>query len=1420
MYLHPRLLALAADVRWRIIISAVVGMLAVAAGVARLAVAAVIIVEVVRGNATFESLTWPLVIMAILIAARAYLQYLQEVMSHHTASMVKVKLRERLYEHSLALGPGHFDSSRTGDALMSLAEGVERLEAFFGRYLPQMIVAALAPVVIFIFMAIIDFRTGLVFLAFALLTLVIPNMFHRWNRERSMARRDAYGALGADFLDAVQGLSTLKAFGQGRMRGELLAERARQLFRTTMGVLAANAATGALTILGITGGAAVALGWGAVRVADGELELRALMIVLMLGVEIFRPLRELVQLYHDGVMAMSSAEGIFAIMDSPVSVRDPDRSQPAGASAVPSDELKPEISFESVSHAYNQGRRPALHHLSFTLQEGETLGLVGPSGAGKSTIVWLMLRFFDPQQGVIRMGGHDLREIPMEELRQQISVVTQDTYLFHGTVAENLRFGNPEATQEELEEAAKAANAHEFIHRLPNGYETVVGERAVRLSGGQKQRIAIARALLKDAPILILDEALSSVDAENEAVIREALDRLMQGRTTLIIAHRLSSVLRADRILVLDEGRLVETGTHSELVAAGGLYAGLMAQQQERLDFGFLPTPGTPNHPGAAVPQVDVGAFIPRTAHGGHGHHHHDSPQAHRRDGERGDGHASHSAAHDHGSGREEDGHHHQGAAQAHRRDEGHEHGHSSHSVAHDHESGREEDGHHHQGAERAHRRDEEHEHGHASHPAATDHDSGREEDRHHHQGAERAHRRDEGHDHVSHHAVQASAGDRHGLQPDAEAFIPRPGHDGHGHHHHAAPGARHGAMENGHREGPAHLGIITVWARLLGLVRPWGTELVLTFLLGVAHHGTAIGVGVVSALLVGQVITGGDLTLLLILLAVLTPLAAFFIWTESWVAHDLAYRLLAEMRVDVYRKLDPLAPAYMTRRRSGDLVSVVGGDVETVEFFFAHTITPAFTAVVVPGVVVAVLAFIAWPMALAVAPFLLAVALSPFFAQKRSERLGEELRHQLGDVHAHMVDSIQGMREISAFGRGKARTAEMVDNSWKFAHFQLRFLKERAFQIGFIEAMTALGGLVVLTIGVWLLTNGNISRPELILAVVLSVAAFAPVSDIARTMKQLMETLAASRRLFAIHDEPVPVRDGPGVDDTRRNGRESAAPSLDFDAVAFDYGPGEPQALGGVSFKVEPGKTIALVGRSGAGKTTCANLVMRFWDPSIGAVRMDGHDIREFKLDDLRRQVALVSQDTYLFNASIRDNIVLGRPEASQAELEDAARQANCHDFITSFPDGYDTLVGERGMQLSGGQRQRIAIARALLKNAPVLVLDEATSHLDAVSESQLRQALVKLMEGRTTLVIAHRLSTIRDADRIVVLDHGQAVEQGSHEELLEQQGLYAQLVATQLVSAGNGHESAHEDDAHQGHAPELPAEWTGVPGGHHHHH
>ncbi len=1266
MHLDPRLLSYTPGVRLRILLASVLGLLAMGSGVARLAVAGVVIVQVIHEGADFSTLFAPLVAMAGLILLRSLFQYLQEMVSHHTASIVKIHVREKLYQHCLALGPGYFDQSRTGDGVLTLADGVERLEAFFGRYLPHLTVAILTPPLIFAFMAFIDWKIALIFVVFALAILMLPNTLAKWNTLRNIRRRDAYGALGSDFLDSVQGLATLKAFGQSRARGDLLADRSRALFRATMGVLAANSLTGAVTLMGISAGAALALGYGAWRVSQGDMELRPLLIVLMLGVEIFRPLRELVQLGHEGMIALASAQGVYEILDAPIQVREPETARLQVNGTEPA-LLPPVLTFENVTFGYQSGRRPALGQVSFTLNAGETLGLVGPSGAGKSTVVSLALRFFDPQQGRILLAGQDLRDLPLDYLRRHVAVVGQDTYLFHGTIAENLRFAKPEASQEEIEEAARVANAHDFIQALPHDYDTVVGERAVRLSGGQRQRIAIARALLKDAPILILDEALSSVDTQNEAAIQRALDSLMQGRTTLTIAHRLSSVIGADRILVLDEGTLVESGTHHELVTAGGVYTQLMANQQTSQDDGLQAH-------STGTPQATAVGHVPQEhADGTTGHH---------------------NSAHD-----------------------GHGHGGPRH------------DGSHHHGQ-----------------------------------------------------------------------------HQGQGHHGQAhAPVGRDGSSH-----GTAHgntPGMLALGARLLVLVRPWWGQLLLTFLLGVAHHGSVIGLAVIGALLVGQVVTGGDLSLLLVLLGVFVPLVGFFTWAESWQAHDMAYRLLNEMRIDMYRKLDPLAPAYMVRRRSGDLVSIVGSDIETVEYFFAHTITPAFVAVVVPAGVLAVLAVIAWPLALVLAPFLVAVAVSPLIAQARSERLATEVRGRLGDIHAHMVDSIQGLREVSAFGRGPSRQAEIARNGWQFAHFQTRFLRVRSFQVSFIEAMTALGSLCVLTLGIWLLTQGEMSRPQLILSVVLSTAAFAPVTDIARTIKQLMETAASARRVFGVHDEPVPVVDGPG---TRNPG---SAPAIRFEDVSFAYGSHEPQALHQVSFDLPPGRTTALVGPSGAGKTTCANLLMRFWDPDTGRVVLESDDLRSFTLDDLRGQIALVSQDTYLFNDTIRANLRLGKPDANDEEVEEAARQANAHDFITAFPDGYETVVGERGTQLSGGQRQRIAIARALLKNAPVLILDEATSHLDAVNEQQLRLALDRLMQGRTTLVIAHRLSTVRDADSIVVLDDGDMVEQGTHHELLHQKGLYAGLVAAQLVNGvgerpavephgtGHGHSARMPDMGHSGH-------------------
>ncbi|MEE8500276.1 MAG: thiol reductant ABC exporter subunit CydC, partial [Kiloniellales bacterium] len=934
------------------------------------------------------------------------------------------------------------------------------------------------------------------------------------------------------------------------------------------------------------------------------MSLEALLIVLMLGIEVFRPLRELRFLLHDGMLGQSAAEKIFGILGARPLIRDDHKERPAVTAPGPA--LTPSVAFEGVSFAY-PGIRGAVHKgLSFEVAAGERIGIVGPSGAGKSTILRLLLRLYDPQSGRVRIGGRDLREFGLDELRAQLAVVSQDTYLFHGTVEENLLFGKPDASRDEIEAAVRAANAEAFIEQLPQGYRTVIGERGIRLSGGQRQRIAIARALLRDAPILVLDEALSAVDAENEAVIQQALDRLMQGRTTLIFAHRLSSVIEADRILALEDGRIVESGSHAELMAKEGAYHRLMAEQARD-----------------AAPE-DLALLA---------------------DGARGAG------------------------------------------------------------------------------------------------------------------AGGAGAG---------TAGADLPGID---------EAAQMEPTDSILRaEG---LGWARVIAILMGLMRPWRGRLTLTFLFGVLRVCALIGVGVLSALVVAAVKAGAPFGGLLISLAVVAPLAGILHWLESWLAHDIAFRLLAEMRIALFDKLDKLAPAYLLRRRTGDLTAMATQDVEKIEYFFAHTVAPAFVAVLVPGAVLVTMFAYGWPLALALAPFLVVTACAPFFMRGRIDRLGSRSREALAELNAHAVDTIQGLAEIVAFQQAERRGAAFVERIRACHRLRLPFFSDLTIQTATLEVATGLGGLAVIVAGARLVADGGLDSGVLPLLTLLAMSAFLPVSEIANVGRQLADTLGATRRVYAVHDEPVTVADGPGV--VARSGRGGAA--LEIDGIDYSYYGANRPALSQVSFTVPAGGTLALVGPSGAGKTTLAQLMMRFWDPDAGAIRMDGADLRDYRLDALRGRIALVAQDTYLFNESLRHNILIARPTASEAEVWQAVERAALADFVAGLPEGLDTPVGERGMRLSGGQRQRVAIARAFLKDAPVLILDEATSHLDAVNEMLVRRALEDLMHDRSTVVIAHRLSTVRNADRIVVLDGGRVVEVGDHAELIARAGLYARLVAHQMT-------------------------------------
>ncbi|KAI3779479.1 hypothetical protein L2E82_09200 [Cichorium intybus] len=887
------------------------------------------------------------------------------------------------------------------------------------------------------------------------------------------------------------------------------------------------------------------------------------------------------------------------------------------------------IEFRNVEFSYpSRPDTPILQGLDLKIKAGKTIGLVGGSGSGKSTIISLLERFYDPIKGDILLDGHRIKGLQLKWLRSQMGLVNQEPVLFATSIKENMLFGKEGVSTEFVELAAKAANAHDFIVNLTNGYETQVGQFGIQLSGGQKQRIAIARALLKEPKILLLDEATSALDTECERVVQEALDQASVGRTTIIVAHRLKTIRKADKIVVLESGKVIESGSHDELMQKnngeeGGVYYQMVQLQQSAT---YNETVGSPNTPTPTSP-VSVRSSFQNSPI---------SPIS------------------------------------------------PTLSMAH---------------------------------------------------------------------SVQMYSFE----ESDDEYLIKKP------------------------KPSPSQ------W-RLLQMNAPeWKSALL--GCIGASGFGA---ISPIHAYLMGSVVSVYFLpdkakvkseTRFYCIVFVGLGVACFFTnllqhYNFAVMGERLTKRVREKMLENVLtfevgwfdREENTSAAVCARLATEASLIrSLVGERMSLLLQVFVNAFLSFLLALIITWRVSIVM--------IAVQPLVIASFYSKIVLRKSLSAKAKKAQNEGTQLAS---EAVVNHRTITAFASQKrimglyAETLkgprkECIKQSW-FSGLGLctsQFVTTAAISLAFWY-----GGREM--------NKGLVTPKEMFQVFFILMTTGKTIADAGSMSSDLSKGGGAVRSVLAILERKSEIDpdDSEGLTISRING------DIELKNVYFSY-PSRPEQmiLQGLSLKIEAGKTVALVGQSGSGKSTVIGMIQRFYDPMRGSILIDERDLKDYNLRDLRSHIALVSQEPTLFAGSIRYNILYGKEEASESEIRNAAELANAHEFISSMKDGYETYCGERGVQLSGGQKQRIALARAILKNPTILLLDEATSALDSVSENLVQEALEKMMVGRTCVVIAHRLSTIQKSDSIAVIGNGKVVEKGSHSELLSMgnKGSYHSLIKMQ---------------------------------------
>lgn len=575
MMLHRRVIELTEGIRTIIALKALLGVAISGTYIFQAALLGKIVGQLYVKE-PFAAIVPNIVFIALAITVRLILLYCNAVIAKKMIGKVKNTLRKRIYQKLLRLGPAFLDDERTGKLGATMVSGVDYLEGYLTLYIPQVLVCFIACSAMLIYIFSVHYLLGCISAAALIIVLISPVAFGKVLSESSNAHWTAYRNVTAEILDAVQGMVTAKANNAHERIGDALKTKMRLLFSETMRNLKVNLAEVGIANVASGIGTGFTLAVAAYLTVRHSIPASSLLILLFMTNEVFRPANELTTYFHQGFMGVTSSGGIFAILDEKEPIKDTGTQEcnaktQAGLS----------IQFKDISFTYNEKKDPVFKNLNFTVGKHEKLAIAGESGSGKTTIINLLLRFYQPSQGSIYINDMNIQDLPLASLRKLITVVSQETYLFNGTIKENLLHANENADDCMLQQACKIAHIDSFIQTLPEKYNTKVGERGVQLSGGQRQRIAIARAILKDSPIVVLDEATSGVDTENENEIKHSLSVLLKDKTGITIAHRLNTIEDSDRILVLRSGEIVEEGTHTELLKKNGYYKKLIEAQAE-----------------------------------------------------------------------------------------------------------------------------------------------------------------------------------------------------------------------------------------------------------------------------------------------------------------------------------------------------------------------------------------------------------------------------------------------------------------------------------------------------------------------------------------------------------------------------------------------------------------------------------------------------------------------------------------------------------------------------------------------------------------------------------------------------------------------------------------------------------------------